>query len=1029
MALQRMLKRTALGAALLLLLWPVLAVLVAMPLLNTLLPKLYRDQTGRELQLGEVVVDPYQLRVTLRGLASADPDQRPFWSLREAVVDLSPASLWRGAIVFDGIHLDALALRVEQLAADRYNFSDIVDFRAQHFPPVEPEPAAGPLPPIELRRLDLGLANLDLRLPSLAEPLAAALTNLHFTVDDFTTRPDGFRADASNTDNGTDLPPLSTAALALAFDQLQLQSLRAEEPWDSTIDRFKLGFEQLTTVAEAGQPLQLDAQFADGGSLRWRGELSTAARRSSGDIALEGVALRPLWRYLQPQLNFRADPAHNTLDLAAHYRVSWGDALSWAIDKGQLAIHDTNLKARDDDATELQLHQLGVAGISADSASQRAAIERVRIDGLQLKSWNRDTEVGLLAMLQPRQSATAPATTPATTPASAPTTAAAAATAAPAAAPDESPWQLTVGEVSSDDTRIQWQASQLAVEQLDVNPLTFRLQQLSWPSTGAAQLKLTASVNDTLKLAVDGDLDPGTLDAKLHGSVERLPLRWGNKLLGQQLALIIAGGELSTQWQLEMDDGAPTLLQADGNVGGFDLVRSGSRRRLAAWKQLQWQALQFDLRQNALTLKQVALQQPFLLFRLYEDGTTNFHELAVAPSGNAAAPAPQPESKPAQPDSPPLQVAIGAVRIGNGQLNFRDDTLPRPFHALIGELSGDILDLSSAPGRYASVDLGGSVDGYAPVTLAGRVAPLAETPALDLTLDFANLDLATFTPYSSTYAGYVIDHGQLSLQLAYKLDQGRIDGRNRVVVDQLQLGKRVQSPKALDLPLRLAIALLTDSKGVMDLGVDISGNIDDPQFDLGGIVWQAFRNVIVKAATAPFKLLANLVGSKQKLDFVAFAAGSDALDAPGQQKLATLRDALNQRPELRLMVSGQTEDVADGAALRAQQLDQQLLEAGVSEAALSEHGRGWRRALEKLYEQQQPDADPDDLDDEQLAVAVRDGVVLKPTALRALAGRRAQTIKRALVTELGLGADRVFIDTGKRQSVQQTQATLAVDAR
>ncbi len=1003
MTLRRTLKHIAFWLAVLLLAWPALAVLVAMPALEALLPKLYRDQTGRELQLGEVLLDPYQLRLTLRAAASADPDQRPFWSLREAMIDLSPASLWRRAIVLDSVRLDGLSLRVEQLAADRYNFSDILDFRAVHFPPTEPEDD-GPLPPLELHRLELGIADLHATLPYLAEPLTAALTNLQLTIDDFTTRPEGFTPDST-----ADLPPLSTAALKLGFDRLQLQSLRSEEPWDSTIDRFSLGFDELTTVAEKGQPHQIEAQFADGGSLRWRGELSTAAHSSSGDIALDDVGLRPLWAYLQPQLNFRANAARNKLDLALHYRLNWRDGLSWAIDKGQLAIHDTDLKARDDADTELQLQKLGLDGISANSKSRQAAVERVRVDGLLLKSWNRDAAIGLLAMLQPRRSIAASAAS--TTPASAP------------AANSDAPWQLAVGELSGDDTRIRWRASQLDVEQVDINPLAFKLQQLHWPSTGMAQISVKATVNDTLQLSADGDLDPQKLDGKLHGSVDKLPLVWGNKLLGQQLALTIASGELATQWQLALADGAPTQLQADGGVSGFEIVRTGNKRKLAAWKQLQWRDLKFDLEKNALTLADVALQQPFLQFRLYEDGSTNFRDLAVAPTPAAV------DRKAEAADEQPLQVAVTAIRIANGQLDFRDDTLPRPFRALIGELGGDILQISSAPGRYASVDLAGSVDGYAPVTLVGRVAPLADKPALDLTLDFANLDLATFTPYSSLYAGYLIDHGQLSVQLAYKLEQDRIEGRNRIVVDQLQLGEKVASPKALDLPLRLAIALLTDENGVMDLGVDISGNINDPEFDLGGIVWKAVRNVIVKAATAPFKLLANLVGSKQKLDFVAFAPGSEALDDRAQEKLNALRDALEQRPELRLMVSGQTEDGADSQALREQQRDDQLQEAGLSETQLAERGRAWRNALEDLYEKQQPDADPDDLTDAQLADAVRDGVVLRPTALRALAGRRALTIKRTLVTQLGLGAERVFIDSGKRQTVQQSRATLAVDAR
>ncbi len=1009
MASRPPLKRIVIWFAALLLIWPALVVLVATPLTELLLPKLYREQTGRELKLGEVVLNPFTLRATLRHAGSRDPDGQPFWSLRELSVDVSSASLWRRALVLDEIRLDGVALRIEQLAADRFNFSDILDYRAERFPATEPE-TDGPLPPLELRRIELSVDRVDARLPFIAEPLTLALADLGLAIDGFTTRPKGFDANAAS-----DLPPLATATLQFHFDQLQLQSLRDEEPWDSTIHQFSLGFDQFTTVAEAGHPHQIAAHFADGGSLRWQGDLALAAHRSSGEITLEGVGLRPLWRYLQPQLNFRANAEDNRLDLSTQYRVDWGNGFDWAIEAGRLTLHGTDLQATDDPDTTLQLRRLGLEGIGANSRERELRIARVQVDGFALQSWNRDTAIGLVEMLQPRQSAAAdPAPV---TPAPITTTG------------ENSPWQLAIGELAADDARVRWQASQLDIGPVDINPLGFTLRQLHWPSTGPAQLSLSARINDLVQLGVDGELDPGTLDGQLRGEIDGLPLAWANKPLGQQLLLTLASGTLATQWQLQLAKGVPSRVQADGTVSNFELRRQGVERRLAAWRELRWKALEFNLDDNRLTLADVALQQPYLQFRLFEGGTTNFHDLAVASSDdNGEVETQSTSEQTAAPDEkPPLQLAVTAIRIDDGTLDFRDDTLPRPFRARIGELGGDILDLSSEPGRHATIDLAGAVDGYAPVTLAGRAAPLAQPPELALTLDFANLDLANFTPYSSTYAGYVIDRGQLNVRLAYQLEQNRIQGSNRIVVDQLKLGERVSSPKALDLPLRLAIALLTDSRGVMDIGVDISGDLDDPKFDLGGIVWQAFRNLIVNTATAPFRFLANLTGSKQKLAFVVFEPGSDALNPLAHEKLQALHTALDKRTDLRLLVSGQTEDAVDSRALREQQRDELLQEAGLSAADLNSRGRPWRRAAEALYRQQLPEADPDALQDEQLAEALAEAVQLRPTALRTLASRRAATVKRALVTEYGVPAERVFIDSGKRQTLQMPRATMKLD--
>ena len=126
----------------------------------------------------------------------------------------------------------------------------------------------------------------------------------------------------------------------------------------------------------------------------------------------------------------------------------------------------------------------------------------------------------------------------------------------------------------------------------------------------------------------------------------------------------------------------------------------------------------------------------------------------------------------------------------------------------------------------AEIDMAGSVDGYAPVALVGTAAPLNTPPALDLTLTFDGVDMALLTPYSGTYAGYAIERGLLNLDLAYSLQEGQLDGNNKVVIEQLKLGDKVDSEQALDLPLELALALLTDINGVIDIALPVSGNLD-----------------------------------------------------------------------------------------------------------------------------------------------------------------------------------------------------------
>jgi uncharacterized protein involved in outer membrane biogenesis len=977
-----------------------LVLLLVTPALNAWLPDLYRQQTGRELRSGELLVNPFTLTVILRNAGGDDADGRELWSLRELTADLSLASVWRRGLVLDRALVDGLALRIEQTAPGRYNFSDILDHRAAHFPPAPEAEEDGPLPLIAIDEFALGIDRFDYRAPFDAEPLALRLRALGLDVADFTTRP------PQAEENGGDLPALASGRIAFGFERFELESLRAEEPFTTHLDQLRLALDQLTTVAAPGQPYHLEARDERGGQLRWRGTVALAGKRSEGDLLLEQISLRPLWRYLAPHLNFRVDDT--LLDMNGRYSVDWGRTpLAWSVEDGHLALHDVALEARDDlpptDAarSRVAFSHLAVDGIRLDGERRAAGIGAVQLDGLEVRSWNRDTEVGLLPMFAPRGATPQPE---------------------PAAAADAGgePWRLQVDTLELRGARIDWHASQLDVEALALSPLDAKVEQLTWPAQSAASLSASARLNDSVSLTVSGDFNPSTLDAQLQGELAGLPLTWGNKLLTEQLTASIASGTVDSRWQLTLTEGSPAQISADGDVDAFRLLRQPNDRRLLDWKRLTWSGLAIDLNQRQLQLAEVKLTEPFALFRIGPDGTNNFQQLVK--------PAP-PQAAQETAAAPAIDaVRIERVLVDNGILDFRDASLPRPFQAKIGQFSGSVTGLSNAPGRRAKVDFDGSVDGYAPVTLTGTAAPLAPEPDIDLALDFNNLDLATFTPYSSTYAGYAIDRGQLTVQLAYQLEGSRIRGSNRVIVNQLQLGERVQSDKAINLPLRLAIALLTDERGVMDLGVDISGDVDDPQFDLGDIVWQAFRNLIVKAATAPFRLLAGLVGSSESLGYVDFASGGDEVDDDARGKLATLKDALEKRPALRLGVAGQVDPVADGAILRQRELNRQLARAGLDAKKIAERGRPWRRAINREFQRRFPDDEIGDRTPEQLEAALQEGLELNPTALRTLATNRALAVKRVLVVELGMPADRVFIEAAADSTpVEKPRASLKVD--
>jgi hypothetical protein len=279
-----------------------------------------------------------------------------------------------------------------------------------------------------------------------------------------------------------------------------------------------------------------------------------------------------------------------------------------------------------------------------------------------------------------------------------------------------------------------------------------------------------------------------------------------------------------------------------------------------------------------------------------------------------------------QSSAPAMPMAIGTVRVIDGSVNYADFWIQPNFAVGIQALNGTIDGLSSNPKSRAKVKLEGKVDRYAPVNINGELNLMAATVYTDITMSFKGLELTTMTPYSGHFAGYKIDKGKLSVDLSYKVDQRKLNAEQHFVIDQLQLGEAVESPDAVHLPLKLAVALLKDRNGVIDLPLPITGSLDDPQFKLGPIIWHAILNLLEKAVTAPFAAIGRLFGGHgEEMKFIDFAPGSAELDASSRQKLDALTKALQEHNQLQLDVPIVYSQELDGPILAKQKLDQKLV--------------------------------------------------------------------------------------------------------
>jgi len=293
----------------------------------------------------------------------------------------------------------------------------------------------------------------------------------------------------------------------------------------------------------------------------------------------------------------------------------------------------------------------------------------------------------------------------------------------------------------------------------------------------------------------------------------------------------------------------------------------------------------------------------------------------------------------------------------NGNLDFVDLSLRPQFGAKIYELNGVINGLSSSQYSRSQIELDGRVDEFGLARIRGELNPFAPRDNTDISVVFKNVDMVSASPYSMKFAGYRIAEGKISLDLQYKVRKSQLEGANKIVIDKLTLGERIDSPDALKIPLELAIAILKDNDGRIDLGLPITGNMDDPQFSYGAIVWKAIGNLLTKIVTAPFRALGSLFGlSGEKMEAIEFDPGSAKVQPHEREKLNQLAQVLAKRTQLKLTLPGGYSEEADGAALRKLALRAEITrragiktDAGESPGPLDHANPAVREALRSVY--------------------------------------------------------------------------------
>jgi hypothetical protein len=837
--------------------------------------------------------------------------------------------------------------------------------------------------------------------------------------------------------------PLRIGSIKLNEGYLHFKDLRPSEPIEFLYDSMNLELKNLSTLPEDNADMSLVANGPAGGRIDWKGTLSLTPIASEGTLKITDGKMKAWWPYVRDAVPLVLEDGVISLD--THYKLNLAKETELLLDNTSVRIAPFAIKAPDGRPLA-RLANLEVSDTSIDLAKQLVTVGKIRSE--KLETWAALEKDGQLdwqklfasqpAKASPKEKAEPAAAEPSSE--------------EKAAAEPSKPWQVLLKDVQARNYMIHLaDRSQKEPVALDVGPLNVDLQGFDSLNQSPFTLKLDTGVGKQGKLQAAGQVNLAPVTAKLDVTTSDIDLRVAQAYISPFIRLELRSGMLSSNLKVDLKSTEPLAFSVGGKaqVNQLHTLDTIKNRDFVKWQQLNLDGLSY-VHGDALSIDKVNLLQPYARFIINEDRTTNVDDLLIPQPAGSASTA---QSKPAAANNDkPLGIHIGQIDINDGSANFADLTLTPNFATAVQQLNGQVGTIDNRKPAPAKVDIKGKVDRYAPVTIKGALNPFNPMASLDIATSFKRVELTTLTPYSGKFAGFRIRKGRLNLDLHYLITNGQLKAENKVVVEQLQLGEKVDSPDAVDLPIRLAVALLKDTEGKISIELPVTGDLNNPQFSVMPIVWQTLRNLVLRAAQAPFKFIGGLVagGGSEDLGTVAFAPGSSDLSGDAQSALDKLASALKERPELRLEIEGTSAQTSDGPLIAEQRLEREYqatwykilqrrgdkVPANASMLVVDDSDKP--AMLEGIYRtrlKQQPPGEWQELSRDERTAKLREAVIKSwaesAALLRQLGQERAGTIKDYLVDKGKLEDDRVyFIDTtlGKAESDGRVITPMHLDA-
>ncbi|MDP2756124.1 MAG: DUF748 domain-containing protein [Desulfurivibrionaceae bacterium] len=938
--------------------------LLAPYLISRYAPQYAEEQLHSTLLLGKVRINPLLFTCEVQDLNLRIHDgDAPLFSAHRLFVDFEPGSLFRRAWTFSDLVIESPSLHLKIDGDGRLNLADLLKRLPASAPP--PDTKKQTPPRVLLQHLALSGGTVHLADHSKTKPVNTTFTPIALDLKNISTLPEhrgAYTVSASLPDNGTlgwqgelSLQPLTANGV------IELKDFKPAAIWHLFQDGLNLAQPDGTAQLTAGyhfsagngkselriNPIRLLVQ---GLSLKEKGttepllniesfaasdgDIDFAARRISlPSIVLKGGRFAAMVDAAGAGNWQRLVKKTGTLP-GATAKPAPGKTPPWRISLGSFTATGLNLQYSDASrATPISLKAdlaLSLSGGSLDLGRQEAVVKLLALSGGGIAYTQNPLSRKKSAQRNTRSESGPPPS-------------------AGTGTGQKQPWKVALNQIDVSGFRLGF------ADQKNTPPLAYGLSGLKAqvkdfgsPAGKPIAFEAQAGIDQGGSVSLIGTMaqSAGTFGQVEAGiGITEMNLMPLAPLVTEHAALALVSGDLSTNMHLRhaTDGTKPSLtVEGEATIGKLLLNEEGTGTRLLAWKELTASGLDFGLNPDRLTIKQIRLREPGVKITIFKDKSLNLAKIRKQSE--------ETEEPDKDAEKPPFPVAIERVRLDNGVVDFADLSLVLPFATRVEQFKGAATGISTKPASRASLKFEGRVGEFGQAKARGSLIPSNPKQFTDITVTFRNVALMPLSPYSATFAGRSIASGKLNLDLGYNIKDSELLGENSVVLEDFTLGERIESPSAMDLPLDLAIALLTDSAGKIDIAMPIRGNVDHPEFSYGHVIRQALFNLLSKIVTAPFRSLGSLFGGNSKNpDIILFEPGRSELAPPEQEKIKNLAEALAKREQLKLTVHGGFEPGLDGAAIKRSQLRRTLVQQfSTIPGPMAFDNAKTQRALEKL---------------------------------------------------------------------------------